>query len=190
MTNQKAAEILGRYDVSDLHFYTTDGEEIPFAEWSDAIETAISALRAQDLQPICNELATDTISRQAAIDAVNSETVSTNPEHFKSSEKFIKFMDDADIASFGKWQWANGFNTAVVAAKIQLEKLPSAQPKPYLDSIVSEIKKTISETKENGKYHCADIRINGEMICFGLQLALEIIEEKRNEQSDKQTDGD
>ena len=70
----------------------------------------------------------DLISRQAAIDSVDSETVSTNPDHFKSSEKFIKFMDDADIASFGKWQWANGFNTAVVAAKIQLEKLPSAQP--------------------------------------------------------------
>ena len=70
----------------------------------------------------------DLISRRAAIDAVDSETVSTNPEHFKSSEKFIKFMDDADIASFGKWQWANGFNTAVVAAKIQLKKLSSAQP--------------------------------------------------------------
>ena len=74
------------------------------------------------------EPCTDTISRQEAIDAVDSETVSTNPEHFKSSEKFIKFMDDADIASFGKWQWANGFNTAVVAAKIQLKDLPSAQP--------------------------------------------------------------
>ena len=50
----------------------------------------------------------DLISRQAAIDSVDSETVSTNPDHFKSSEKFIKFMDDADIASFGKWQWAKG----------------------------------------------------------------------------------
>lgn len=68
------------------------------------------------------------IKKQDAIDAVDSETVSTNPEHFKSSEKFIKFMDDADIASFGKWQWANGFNTALVATKIQLKKLPSAQP--------------------------------------------------------------
>ena len=74
----------------------------------------------------------DLISRRAAIEAVDSETVSTNPDHFKSSEKFIKFMDDADIASFGKWQWANGFNTAVVAAKIQLEKLPSAQPEIVL----------------------------------------------------------
>ena len=70
----------------------------------------------------------DTISRTQAIDAMDSEIVSTNPEHFKSSEKFIKFMDDAEIASFGKWQWANGFNTGVVAARIQLKKLPSAQP--------------------------------------------------------------
>ncbi len=69
----------------------------------------------------------DLISRLAAIDAMDSEIVSTNPEHFKSSEKFIKFMDDADIASFGKWMWANGFNTAVVAEKLQLAKLPSAQ---------------------------------------------------------------
>ena len=70
----------------------------------------------------------DLISRQAGINIVDSETVSTNPEHFKSSEKFIKFMDDADIASFGKWQWANGFNTALVATKVQLKKLPSTQP--------------------------------------------------------------
>ena len=69
----------------------------------------------------------DTIYRQAAIDAVDSETVSTNPEHFKSSEKFIEFMDDTDIASFGKWQWANGFNTALVATTVQLKNLPSTE---------------------------------------------------------------
>lgn len=69
----------------------------------------------------------DLIKRQDAIESMNSETVSTNPKHFKSSEKFIKFIDDSDIASFGEWQWANGFNTALVAARIQLEKLPFAQ---------------------------------------------------------------
>jgi len=47
MTNRKAIEILGLYDVSDLHFYTTDGEEIPFTEWSDALELAISTLNKQ-----------------------------------------------------------------------------------------------------------------------------------------------
>ena len=74
----------------------------------------------------------DTIYRQDAIDAMDSETVSTNPEHFKSSEKFIKFMNNADISSFGKWQWANGFNTALVATTIRLKKLPSAQPEIVL----------------------------------------------------------
>ena len=44
----------------------------------------------------------DTISRTQAIDAMESEIVSTNPEHFKSSEKFIKFMDDADITAIAK----------------------------------------------------------------------------------------
>lgn len=47
MTNDEAIKILGYYDVSDIHFYDTDGEEIPFTDWSDAIEMAISALRKQ-----------------------------------------------------------------------------------------------------------------------------------------------
>lgn len=84
----------------------------------------------------------DLISRQDAIDAVDFETVSTNPEHFKSSEKFIKFMDDVDIASFGKWQWANGFNTALVATRVQLKKLPSAQPEQT--KMIKEIRKWIN----------------------------------------------
>ena len=76
---------------------------------------------------------------------------------------------------------ASGSVTCMFAKK--MHDRPT-QPEPCLDSIVSEIKKTISETQENGKYHCVDIRINGEIICFGLQLALEIIEEKRNGQYD------
>ena len=47
MTNQEAIKILGQYDVSNIHFYTTDREEIPFTEWSDAIEMAISAIEKQ-----------------------------------------------------------------------------------------------------------------------------------------------
>ena len=53
-----------------------------------------------------------------------------------------------------------------------------------LDEIISEIQKTIEETRENGKYHADPVRHNGEMICHGLEIALNIIEEKRNEQSD------
>ena len=64
-----------------------------------------------------------------------------------------------------------------------IEQLPPAEPEPYLDSIVSEIEKTISETRESGKHHDINVRTNGAMICFGLQLALEIIEEIRNDKA-------
>ena len=66
----------------------------------------------------------------------------------------------------------------------EIKKLPSAQPEPCLNLIVSEIEETIRETRENGKHHDINVRTNGAMICFGLQLALEIIEEKRNERYD------
>lgn len=47
MKAQEAIDILGQYDVSAIKFYWTDGEEIPFTDWSDAIETAILVLRKQ-----------------------------------------------------------------------------------------------------------------------------------------------
>jgi hypothetical protein len=37
-------------------------------------------------------------------------------------------MDDSEVSSFGRWQWSNGFNTALTAVGIDLKKLPSAQP--------------------------------------------------------------
>ena len=68
------------------------------------------------------------ISREAAIDIELSATVDTNPTHFEAHQKFTQFMDDAEISSFGRWQWSNGFNTALTAVGIDLKKLPSAQP--------------------------------------------------------------
>ena len=68
------------------------------------------------------------ISRQAAIDIERRATVDTNPEHFESHQKFAEFMDNAEISSFGSWQWSNGFNTALIAVGIDLKRLPSAQP--------------------------------------------------------------
>ena len=72
----------------------------------------------------------DLISRQAAIDIERNATVDTNPSHFEAHQKFTQFMDDAEVSSFGRWQWANGFNTALTAVGIDLKKLPSAQPEP------------------------------------------------------------
>jgi hypothetical protein len=70
----------------------------------------------------------DTISRQAAIDIERNATVDTNPSHFEAHQKFTQFMDDAEVSSFGRWQWSNGFNTALTAVGIDLKKLPSVQP--------------------------------------------------------------
>lgn len=72
--------------------------------------------------------ACDTISRQGALDIERRATVDTNPKHFESHQKFVEFMDDAEISSFGRWQWSNGFNTALTAVGIDLKRLPSAQP--------------------------------------------------------------
>ena len=92
-----------------------------FEQLREAVDAAIEALKAQDAD-------TDTISRKAAIDIERNATVDTNPSHFVAHQKFTQFLDDAEISSFGRWQWSNGFNTALTAVGIDLKKLPSAQP--------------------------------------------------------------
>ena len=72
----------------------------------------------------------DLISRQEAIDIERNATVDTNPSHFEANQKFIQFMDDAEISSFGRWQWSNGFNTALTAIGIDLRKLPAVDAIP------------------------------------------------------------
>ena len=75
----------------------------------------------------------DLISRQAAIDAPEKFIKDCNPELFVGYQKFIEFMDDAEIGSFGNWQFANGFNMGLIAAKVAIKKLPSAQPERCVD---------------------------------------------------------
>ena len=70
----------------------------------------------------------DLIDRQAAIDAPEKLIKDCNPEHFVGQQKFIEFMDNAEIGSFGNWQFANGFNMGLTAAEVEIKKLPSAQP--------------------------------------------------------------
>lgn len=70
----------------------------------------------------------DLISRQAAIEAPERFIKDCNPEHFVGHQKFIEYMDNAEIGSFGNWQFANGFNMGLTAAELAIEKLPSAQP--------------------------------------------------------------
>ena len=57
----------------------------------EAMRVAISALQAQGLQPTCNQLATDTISRKAAIDAINN-IMPTKEGLYEPSEVLCKLM--------------------------------------------------------------------------------------------------
>ena len=69
-----------------------------------ALDMAISALRAQNLQQTCNQLATNTIDRQVAIDAILREYND----------------DDSD--------YPTDYQQGLHAAKKIIEQLPSAQP--------------------------------------------------------------
>ena len=70
----------------------------------------------------------DLISRKAAIDSPEKLIKDCNPDHFIGHQKFIGFMDNVEIGSFGNWQFANGFNMGLTAAEVTIKNLPSAQP--------------------------------------------------------------
>ena len=72
----------------------------------------------------------DLISRAEAMDASEKFIKDCNPDHFVGHQKFIEYMDNAEIGSFGKWQFANGFNMGLTAAEVAIKNLPSAQPEP------------------------------------------------------------
>lgn len=70
----------------------------------------------------------DTIPRSVVEYCLRKETVSTNPEKYKTHEKFIDYMNDPDISEFGHWMHSNGFNCALTAISVDLEKIPSVTP--------------------------------------------------------------
>ena len=67
----------------------------------------------------------DAVPRTSVEYICRKNTVSTNPCEHKYHDKFIQFMDDPEISDFGRWQLSNGFNTALVAVKCDLDKVPS-----------------------------------------------------------------
>lgn len=86
----------------------------------------VAAIKAlPSAQPGCE----DAVPRTSVEYICRKNTVSTNPYEHKYHDKFIQFMDDPEISDFGRWQHSNGFNTALVAVKCDLDKVPSVTPK-------------------------------------------------------------
>lgn len=69
MRNQEVIRLIRNLPTM-CEFTDAYGEPIDSDVYYEAVDIAISALQSQELQPTCNNLATDTISRQAAIDAL------------------------------------------------------------------------------------------------------------------------
>lgn len=81
----------------------------------------------------------DTIPRSAVEYCLRKETVSTNPEKYKTHEKFVDYMNDPNISEFGHWMHSNGFNCALVSIAVDLDKIPSVTPsaQPWCEDAVS-----------------------------------------------------
>lgn len=67
------------------------------------------------------------VSRQAILNQIDRETKNTNPSLYDKEDKFMGFMDDENISEFGRWQWANGYNTALVTIRLFVEKMKSKE---------------------------------------------------------------
>lgn len=125
MNKQEAIDALECFRRNAAHILGDNAEKVK------TIETCImlvEEIEDEDLNAPNVLNALDCISRQAALDAPEKLTKDCNPEHFVGHQKFIEFMDDAEVGSFGNWQFANGFNLGLTAAEVEIEKLPSAQP--------------------------------------------------------------
>ena len=64
----------------------------------------------------------ETIDMAALKGIISNIETSTNPTEFSGHEKFLQYMDTPDIMGFGKWMQANGFNLALTALKVELNK--------------------------------------------------------------------
>ena len=91
-------------------------------------DDVVSVKYLENLPSAQPEPCEDVVPRTSVEYICRKNTVSTNPYEHKYHDKFIQFMDDPEISDFGRWQHSNGFNTALVAVKCDLDKVPSVAP--------------------------------------------------------------
>ena len=114
------------------------GVRCPECSFNKGKDGCLLAKRLDEIE-IIPEPCEDAVPRTSVEYICRKNTVSTNPYEHKYHDKFIQFMDDPEISDFGRWQHSNGFNTALVAVKCDLDKVPSAQPE-----------------RKTGRWNCSD----------------------------------
>ena len=75
----------------------------------------------------------------------------TNPSHFDYHEKFMSYMKNDKINSFGKWMFNNGYNAGVVTLQSELQKKELARYKwVSVDDKLPEVDKEVLCRNECG----------------------------------------
>lgn len=68
----------------------------------------------------------------------------TNPSHFDYHEKFMSYIKNDKINSFGKWMFNNGYNAGVVTLQSELQKKELARYKwVSVDDKLPEVDKEV-----------------------------------------------
>ena len=67
------------------------------------------------------------VAKQPILNKLEREIKNTNPSLYDTKDKFMEFMDDENISDFGRWQWANGYNTALVTMWLFVESMKSKE---------------------------------------------------------------
>ena len=67
------------------------------------------------------------VGKQPVLNMLEREMKNTNPSLYDKEDRFMDFMDDENISDFGRWQWANGYNTALVTIRLFVEKMKSKE---------------------------------------------------------------
>lgn len=70
---------------------------------------------------------TSNIDPKTLKECMDSILMDTGPTHYDGHEKFIDFLHGNDvlgdeIKGYGMWQFANGFNTAIISLQVALNK--------------------------------------------------------------------
>ena len=118
-----------QYDMDKLAIETVPSAQPEPSEIARDIATIIENERDMRVILKNSEPCDDAVPRASVEYICRKNTVSTNPYEHKYHDKFIQFLDDPEISDFGRWQHSNGFNTALVAVKCDLDKVPSVTPK-------------------------------------------------------------
>ena len=67
----------------------------------------------------------DLIDKQSLHKICENEIMNTNPYDFYAHDNFQEYLHDDEIASFGRWEFANGYNTALATIRCRINTNPS-----------------------------------------------------------------